>query len=549
MNAGRAAAGCLALLIGAATGRAAAAPVSVGESIYLHGTGFTAPIEATRGADLRSQGAEVACVTCHRRSGLGVSNGFGARARSVIIPPITGQYLYHSRDAAFEEAGLPYLQNARANRGTYTDATLARAIREGIDPDGKTLAYLMPRFALSDADMAALIAYLKQLNSGVVPGVTDKVLHFATIITPDADPVKRRGMLDVMQHYFADKNTFPFPPSPPMRSSGKSLFAKSMYMANRHWQLHVWQLTGAPATWPGQLDRHLAQEPVMAAVSGLGGSHWAPVHEFCERAHLPCFFPNVDVPVVADEDFYTLYFSRGVLLEADLIAARIAAAGGPLVKSVVQVYRSGDSGEQAAKALAANLARRGIAAHSEALASRASAERLNEAVHATSADALVLWLRAPDIAALGAAEAAPARVYASGLMGGLEHAPLPAGWRSRTLLAFPFDLPDRSRVRVNYPLQWFSIRHIPLVAEQVQIDTYLACGLLAETLSHMADTLARDYIVERTESMIEHRLMTGPYPRLSLAEGQRFASKGGYLVKFAGAAGTLEADGDWTIPE
>ena len=548
MSAGRAAAVCLALLL-AAAGRAAAAPASVGESIYLHGTGSSAPIEATRGADLRSQGAEVACVTCHRRSGLGVSTGSGAGARGVIIPPVTGQYLYHTRDAAFDEAGLPYLQNARANRGTYTDATLARAIRKGIDPDGKTLAYLMPRFALSDADMAALIAYLKQLNSGAVPGVTDKVLHFATIITPDADPVKRRGMLDVMQHYFADKNTFPFPPSPPMRSSGKTLYAKSMYMANRHWQLHVWELSGPRGSWTQQLEQHLAAEPVVAAVSGLGGTDWAPVHEFCQSAGLPCLFPNVELPVVADQDFYTLYFSRGVLLEADLIAARIAAAGGPSVKSVVQVYRNGDSGEQAAKALAANLARRGIAAHSEALASSASAERLNEALHATRADALVLWLRAPDIASLGAAEAAPARVYASGLMGGLEHAPLPAGWRSRTLMAFPFDLPDRSRVRVNYPLQWFSIRHIPLVAEQVQIDTYLACGLLAETLSHMADTIARDYIVERTESMIEHRLMTGPYPRLTLAEGQRFASKGGYLVKFAGAAGTLEADGDWTVPE
>jgi hypothetical protein len=103
---------------------------------------------------------------------------------------------------------------------------------------------------------------------------------------------------------------------------------------------------------------------------------------------------------------------------------------------------------------------------------------------------------------------------------------------------------------VSLPLQWFSIRHIPVVAEQVQLDTYLACGLLAETLSHMADTFAREYLVERAETMIDHRLMTGLYPRLTLAEGQRFASKGGYWVKFAGADSTkLIADRDWTIPE
>jgi len=44
----------------------------------------------------------------------------------------------------------------------------------------------MPRFALSDEDMAALVEYLKKLSVRRVPGVTDTVLHFATIVTPDA---------------------------------------------------------------------------------------------------------------------------------------------------------------------------------------------------------------------------------------------------------------------------------------------------------------------------------------------------------------------------
>jgi cytochrome c553 len=547
MNVWRAAACCLALGLGASLSWAAGdSPTPVGEAIYLRGTlGSGAPLEATRGdSSARTQGAAGACVKCHRRSGLGMKEG------PVLIPPITGQFLFHSLHAKSDEVQLPYVENARANRDAYSDATLARVIRQGIDSDGKTLAYLMPRYNLSDADMAALITYLKSLERSNIPGVTDKVLHFATIITPDADPVKRRGMLDVMEHYFADKNTFPFPPSPPMRSSGHTLYSKSMYMAQRRWRLHVWQLTGPAATWEKQLQHDFAAEPVMAVVSGLGGSNWAPVHQFCERARLPCLFPNAEVPVVADQDFYTLYFSRGVLLEADLIADRIRTPpDSHPVTSVLQVYRTGDSGEAAARVLAAALKPQGIAVRSQALAAGSGASHLNETLHAkTAADTLVLWLRPADIAALGEAPAT-GTVYVSGLMGGLEHTPLPAGWRSRSWIAYPFDLPDRSRVRVSLPLQWFTIRHIPVVAEQVQLDTYLACGVLAESVGHMADVFVPEYLVERAEGMLERRLMTGAYPRLNLSEGNRFASKGGYMVQFAGSAGTqMIADRDWTVP-
>jgi hypothetical protein len=73
--------------------------------------------------------------------------------------------------------------------------------------------------------------------------------------------------------------------------------------------------------------------------------------------------------------------------------------------------------------------------------------------------------------------------------------------------------------------------------------------LLSESLQHMADNFVRDYLLERMVSGLEHRIITGYYPRLTLANHQRFASKGGYVVHFRDPGGTaLAAEGDWLVP-
>lgn len=516
---------------------------SAGEAIYRQGAlGSGEPLVAKREDGMRMQGVEAACVNCHQRS------GFGSKEGRIIIPPIAGRYLFNPRAPGGEDTDdLPFVEGMRSDRDPYTDATLARAIREGLDAQGKPLNYLMPHYALNDTDMAALIGYLKSLNQRKPPGVTDTVLHFATIITPDADPVKRQGMLDVIERYFADKNAVSLAPMPRLHST-----RKVMFKVNRRWQLHVWQLTGAAETWLAQLKNYFAKEPVLAVVSGLGGRNWAPVHAFCEQEGLPCLFANVEAPPVdADRDFYSVYFSKGVLLEAGLIANGILKPdNGKVAKVVEQIYRAGDSGESGARALAVTLENEGVKVRNRVLPAETPGQGVAKALsQASTAEALVLWLRPADVADLGGAPAAPAVVFMSGLMGGLERTPLPSSWRSHTRLAYPVDLPEKRRVGVDFAFGWFRIRHIPVVAEQVQADTYLACGLLAETLSHMVDAFVPDYLVERIQDRLEHRIITGYYPRLTLATGQRFASKGGYIVHFSEPQGTrVIADNNWRTP-
>src|SRR4029077_18395953 len=160
---------------------------------------------------------------------------------------------------------------------------------------------------------------------------------------------------------------------------------------------------GPPNAWEAELRDRVAAEPVFAVLSGIGGRNWAPVHQFCGHAGLPCLFPNVELPVVGESAFYSLYFSRGVLLEAALIAHQLQ--GQPhwmAVRRLVQVYRADDVGAAAAKTLAGELHRSGLEMVARVLKASEAVSGLASALEDVGpGDELVLWLRPKELAALG----------------------------------------------------------------------------------------------------------------------------------------------------
>lgn len=499
------------------------------------------PLRGDRDIGIPVIGSEAACANCHRRSGLGTLEG------QIVVPPITEKYLFRMNGShGLEDMDYRFGTGINSHREPYNAVTLARAIRDGIGKEGQKLNSLMPHYQLDDVAMASLVSYLASLSADLSPGVTADTLHFATIITPDADPVKRKGMLDVLERFFDDKNEF--------LRGGRRIVQSAVhvkYRVTRKWQLHVWELTGSPVTWEAQLRQHQAAEPVFATISGIGGKTWAPVHRFCEATAIPCILPNVDLPVEAENDFYPVYFNKGVLLEARLLSQALQKnreqSG---IKRVIQIYREEDVGQKAASALIKAGGATDLVSITRVLKAGVKKHGLEDILKQGSAgDAFVLWLRPDDLKSLPAGLPKMNSVYISGLMGGLENSPLPQAWRRVARMAYPLDTPDLRKARMNFPLGWLKIHKIPIVDELTQANTYLACGIMAETITDMLDSFVRDYMVERIESMVSYRTVTGHYPRLGLAPGQRFASKGGFIVHFADLEGTrLLADSDWMVP-
>lgn len=527
----------------------AAASQPAGQSLYREGRLASGlPVRATVQKGVVLSGADAACASCHRRSGLGGSEGQNS------IRPIAGRLLFAPAQTQPARRWDVSPGNAAAHP-RYTQATLARALREGVDPAGRVLDALMPRYALSDAEIAQLQAYLATLSATPAPGVTDREIHFATILTPDVHPDKRRAMLDVMQAFFRDKNG-----GTRQEVRRRAVGSEQMYLAFRTWVLHVWELSGAPHTWRAQLEAHYRQQPVFAVIGGLGDANWQPVHAFCEALELPCLLPDVDYPVLADEDveasggYYSLYYSRGVTLEAEVLAKQLAETA-PDKAEIVQVFRDDVLGRVPAQALRRALQRRGIEAVTDYPVSGKGPLATGfwaQLLHDGRPTILVVWLDATELTNGGATGALPAglqTVYLSASLSASQPVRLPDAWLDRVRMVYLFDLPARRVQHLARMTVWLRARNISLTHERTQANAYFALTVAGEAMAHLGENFSRDYFLERIEQMAGTSLSPSIYPHLSLGPGQRFASRGGYIVSFPGGAqGTPMPVSDWLIP-
>lgn len=96
----------------------------------------------------------VACANCHTAR--------GDKGQPLFEQGLSGGMLFD--DDAFKAYAPNITPDPETGIGKWTDAQLAKAVREGIRPDGSVIGPPMPipfYRHLSDADLAAIIAYVK----------------------------------------------------------------------------------------------------------------------------------------------------------------------------------------------------------------------------------------------------------------------------------------------------------------------------------------------------------------------------------------------------
>jgi hypothetical protein len=266
---------------------------------------------------------------------------------------------------------------------------------------------------------------------------------------------------------------------------------------------------------------------------------------------------------------------------------------------LVQIYRDGEMGRAAAQALTQSLAGSGIAVTDRVLSTgMAEVDSLRQALETVNKDdVLIAWLRPDDIRALVNIKPVSDKNYFSATLAMGEHAPLPANWRAHSHLVYLYELPENRTKNLYYFYAWLNINKLPLVDEAMQSEVFFALNFMTDTLSEMLDNVYRDYLLDRAESMLSIRegikteqetrdrvalgregdlnrkrgastieesarikissqydnadksKGTTMYPHLSLGPDQRFASKSGYIVRFASESGNkLIAESELIAP-
>jgi hypothetical protein len=501
-------------------------------------------------------GTNFACVSCHLRSGL------GAFDENVYTPPATGKELYQPLYTSYK--GFRQI-NGPPLRPAYTDQTLATVIRSGVDPSGRVLNDVMPRFVLGDRDAMILVNYLKALSSQFSPGVTDTSLHFATIITDESNPEESDAMRASLESNFnllnSQVNSFNTQQGVKSRLMAENMLG-SRELLNRNIILSFWVLKGPAETWRVQLEEYSRKEPVFALLGGITNSNWKPIHQFCEDNRIPCLFPNTDFPVISDKDWYTLYLSKGYYQEGESAARYLNSKSDSINgKAIVQIVRASREGQALSTGFQQTwreFGQRAPVTITLPPGKRLTKALLHELLSREKPAVLIVW---DDQTALPALESnadgkqKPKLLFVSSRYLGNSIWTLKEQIRDVTFITYPFSFspnvlkPSMAKQKIESDLQTTLRRaDIPLKdkTERIAQLTNAMTRLLIFWLADMKGNYYRDNLLDVIGTSMDQQYPL--YKRISFGPGQRYVSKGCYIVQLSkGDNPALIKKSDWEI--
>jgi ABC-type branched-subunit amino acid transport system substrate-binding protein len=506
-----------AALLGGAAGADDLSPAErAGKLVYSRGESPSGgEITARIGRDASPLPGSVApCGTCHGADGRGRPEG------SALPTAIT-----------WPELAKPYGHAHPTGRKhpAFDAGSLARAIREGIDPAGNALDPVMPRYAMSDADLASLLAYLRVLERDLDPGISKGALRIGTAL-----PTRGKlagvgtGMRKVLDLRVQELN----------RAGGVN---------GRRIELVVAGYDADAGGGLAAVQRLVADDHVFALVSGFFPFDESAVAALAEAEKMPFVGPfTLFARQPESVNPWVFHLMGGLREQARVLASHVSRDLGIEPSQVAVLHPDDDRAKDAAAAARTQLGPKGeeaeVLAYAGATPDPAVAARLREqgvrAVLFLGSDAeLAAFARAADAAGF-----AP-YLLASGTLAARAAVRLPPSFQGRVRLAYPSIPSDESPAASAELARLRAKAGISDHNRASQVAAFVAFDVMVEGLRRTGRTLSRERLVATLEGLYD--LETGLLRPIRFGPNRRVGTLGAYVVAVDLEQGSFSPVGGW----
>jgi len=487
---------------------------SRGKQIYLQATSRSGKdILAYVGDEsLEVPGSALACANCHGFDGQGKPEG-GVSPSNITWEALTKPY------------GATRADGRR--HPTYTERGLELAITRGLDPAGNRLLNVMPRYQMSQEDLADLIFYLKRLGKDRDPGISEDKIVIGTAI-PATGPLAEMGQAvkAVTTAFFAELN-----------SQG------GIY--NRHVELKFSETGETPAATRANLERFLKDEQIFAMTGALIAGAEKEIVPLLAQQEVPLIGPLTLNPQIGFPlNRQVFYLLSGVSEQSRALVHFAAKKPEPKNPVISVLYSHSEMNSNVLEAIK-DQSKKDLLGPPQVFDYRAGqfdAVATIKQLSQTSPDVVFFMGSTEDLLSfMNEAEKLrwSPKIFLPGGSVGTQIFDAPVSFDGKVFLSFPTSPADQTAEGIKEFRTLAEKYKLPSRHLAAQISAYSAAKILVKALTLVGKDLSREKLIQVLEGFYEYP--TGLTPAITYGANRRIGALGVYVV-------TMDLKGKQFVP-
>ncbi len=491
-----------------------------GKQFYSTGVSVTGGTTAVLGDSISEIPASaLKCVNCHLQDGRGKPEGG-------ILPS----------NICWDELTKPYGSRIAPgrNRPPYDALLLKRAITMGLDSSGRSLDHAMPRYRMTNSDLADLVSYLMVLGRELDPGLSAHRVRIGVILPPSQRfPEMNQAMRAALAAFVSEFN----------RAGG-------VY----HREIDL-RFTESPARREDRSEaaiEFVKREQVFALATSFIAGAEADIARRLDEEGVPLIgaqtlYPQMDFPL----NRHVFYLTSGLQAQCRALIRFARDRRLNNRQSAVLLFsqdkeHSDEGNANAGLAVVANSIKTScselgwklqqLPAPPKGIDQRLVETRSSVIFSLLTGEQNVRFLKS------AAANDWYPTCFLLGDLAGRELFEAPAGFDRRLFLSFgslpsqlPFGIRAHSKLADEFKL--------PTTQLAAQFETLAAMTTLVQALQQAGTRLSRDRLIEQLETFHEYR--TGFAPPITFGPNRRLGANGSYVVTLDLTNKKLVSVSDW----